>query len=339
MMAAVVAVRVTRCSLGSLAARSQMDPHLRSTALYSTVFSITSAPPAEAVIRGSRTSPKAKQKREPVPPRTEKMEVDQNWCNVYPTAAAFKPSVVPLPVRMGYPVKRGVPPDKTGNLELMKLSNFLHLTPPAIKRHCTALKDFCTEWPATLDTDEKCEHHFPIEIKTTDYVAAGSSLRNPNARVVTLTIRLLNLNLDDHAKKKLIKLVGDRYNKDTDILTITTDRCPLRQQNYDYAMYLLTVLYHESWKTEIWEMDKTEADMDEYIWENSQSEKNALETIFRMKEAEKFPTVPKEEVINSPEVKDYKKSVVNIKNDGETEDSILQYKESVKKLLKLKVAA
>lgn len=23
--------------------------------------------------------------------------------------------------------------------------------------------------------------------------------------------------------------------------------CPLRQQNYDHAMYLLTVLYHESW--------------------------------------------------------------------------------------------
>ena len=24
-------------------------------------------------------------------------------------------------------------------------------------------------------------------------------------------------------------------------------RCPLKKQNYDYAMYLLTVLYFESW--------------------------------------------------------------------------------------------
>ncbi|XP_078076049.1 small ribosomal subunit protein mS35 [Mustelus asterias] len=332
-MAAVV---VTRCCLRSLAVRNRVDARLTGVALYSTPLSPTSAPRTEAVTRGNRPFPKEKQRREPVPPRTGKMEVDQNWCNVYPTAAAFKPSVVPLPVRMGYPVKRGVPPDKIGNLELIKISNFLHLTPPAIKRHCTALKEFCTEWPTALDSDGKCEHHFPIEIKTTDYVAAGPSVRNPKARVISLTVRLSHLNLDDHARKKFIKLVGNRYNKDTDMLTITTDRCPLRRQNYDYAMYLLTVLFHESWKTEVWESDKTEADMDEYIWENSQSEKNALNTIFRMKEAEKL-SVLKEEVINSPEVHNYKASVVNIKNVGETEDSILQYKESVKKLLHLQV--
>lgn len=32
------------------------------------------------------------------------------------------------------------------------------------------------------------------------------------------------MNLDNHAKKKLIKLVGERYCKTTDVLTITTDR-------------------------------------------------------------------------------------------------------------------
>ncbi|XP_069759880.1 small ribosomal subunit protein mS35 isoform X2 [Narcine bancroftii] len=222
-------------------------PPFRGIAFHSTTLSFTSPLPAKASINEPRTTLKEKQRREPTPPRNEKMGVDQNWCNVYPTAASFKPSVVPLPIRMGYPVKRGMPPDKTGNLELIKIPNFLHLTPPAIKNHCAALKDFCTVWPAALDNDEKCEEHFPIEITTTDYVAAGPSVRNPNARVVTLTIKILNLNLDDHAKKKLIKLVGNRYNKNTDILTITTDRCPLRQQNYDYALYLLTVLYHESW--------------------------------------------------------------------------------------------
>ncbi|KAF7225451.1 mitochondrial-like [Nothobranchius furzeri] len=60
-------------------------------------------------------------------------------------------------------------------------------------------------------------------------------------------LKLSSLKLDDHAWKKMLKLVGGRYCKDSDILTITADSCPLRRQNYDYAMYLLTVLYHESW--------------------------------------------------------------------------------------------
>lgn len=54
-------------------------------------------------------------------PRTERMAVDQDWTAVYPTAKSFKPDAVPLPVRMGYPVKRGVPPEKKGNLELIKV--------------------------------------------------------------------------------------------------------------------------------------------------------------------------------------------------------------------------
>ncbi|XP_062931285.1 small ribosomal subunit protein mS35 isoform X3 [Cynocephalus volans] len=163
-------------------------------------------------------------KRKALPPRTEKMAVDQDWPSVYPVAAPFKPSTVPLPVRMGYPVKKGVPMAKEGNLELLKIPNFLHLTPVAIKKHCEALKDFCTEWPAALDSDEKCEKHFPIEIDTADYVSSGPSIRNPRARVVTLRVKLSSLNLDDHAKKKFIKLVGERYCKTTDVLTIKTDR-------------------------------------------------------------------------------------------------------------------
>ncbi|KAM6291233.1 small ribosomal subunit protein mS35 isoform 2-T2 [Porphyrio hochstetteri] len=269
------------------------------------------------------------------PPRTERMAVDQDWTSVYPTAAVFKPASVPLPIRMGYPVKRGVPPPKEGNLELIKIPNFLHLTPPAIKKHCAALKDFCTEWPSALDSDEKCEQHFPIETETVDYVSAGTSIRNPKARVVTLRVKLSNLNLDDHAKKKLIKLVGDRYCKDTDMLTITTDRCPLRRQNYDYGIHLLTVLYHESWKTEMWESEKTEEDMEEYIWENSCSQKNALDTLLRIKASESVGDVTKEELLESEEVKNYRNSVIALKNEGETEKNMSQYKESVKKLLNI----
>ena len=49
------------------------------------------------------------------------MPENQDWTAVYPSAAPFKPSAVPLPVRMGYPVNRGVPAEKKGNLELMKV--------------------------------------------------------------------------------------------------------------------------------------------------------------------------------------------------------------------------
>ncbi|XP_006121866.3 small ribosomal subunit protein mS35 [Pelodiscus sinensis] len=303
---------------------------------YSTALAVGSGGPRQREAwRRSRTPQIAKNKREPGTPRTEKMAVDQDWSSVYPTAAAFNPSSVPLPIRMGYPVKRGVPPPKEGNLELIKIPNFLHLTPPAIKKHCAALKDFCTEWPTVLDSDEKCEQHFPIEIDTTDYVSAGPSVRNPKARVVTLTVKLSSLNLDDHAKKKLIKLVGERYCKDTDMLTITTDRCPLRRQNYDYGIYLLTVLYHESWKTEMWESEKTEADMEEYIWENSPSQKNVLDTLLRIRTVEKTNEVTREELLTSELVENYKTSIVALKNEGETENNILQYKESVTKLLNL----
>ncbi|XP_063110537.1 small ribosomal subunit protein mS35 isoform X3 [Cavia porcellus] len=223
-----------------------------------------------------RTSKSERQmRRKALPPRAEKMAVDQDWPSVYPVAAPFKPSVVPLPVRMGYPVKRGVPMVKEGNLELIKIPNFLHLTPVAIKKHCQALKDFCTEWPAALDSDEKCEKHFPIEIDTVDYVSSGPSIRNPKARQVTLR------------------------------------------------------------KTEEWEKNKTEADMEEYIWKNSSSEKRTLETLLQINAAENKMQVNKEELLGTKEVEDYQKSLTSLKNEGENEITLSQYKESVKRLLKI----
>ena len=54
-------------------------------------------------------------------PRTDKMAVDQDWTAVYPSATPFRHASVPLPVRMGYPVNKGVPPEKMGNLELIKV--------------------------------------------------------------------------------------------------------------------------------------------------------------------------------------------------------------------------
>jgi Mitochondrial ribosomal subunit protein. len=64
-------------------------------------------------------------------------------------------------------------------------------------------------------------------------------------------LKLSTLELDDHARDKFLRLVGDRYNPKTDVLTIVTDRCPMKKQNYDYCMYVLTALFHESWVSKL----------------------------------------------------------------------------------------
>ncbi|XP_049579611.1 small ribosomal subunit protein mS35 [Syngnathus scovelli] len=306
--------------------------HLSNRLTYATASPVHSGGNKNFPGRGNRGTFTKRPRRDPGPPRTDKMVVDQDWTAVYPAATPFRATAVPLPVRMGYPVKGGVPPEKKGNLELLKIPNFLHLTPAAIRKHCEALKPFCSAWPSALDTDATCEQHFPIEMESSDYVSAGLSIRNPAARVVHLRVKLSSLNLDEHARKKIIKLVGERYCKQSDVLTITTDSCPLRQQNYDYAMYLLTVLYHESWKTEAWEADKTVADMEEYLWEGSPSQKNILDTLLREPDGGEQE---RQRLLERSEVQEYKDSVSRLKNQGDSESAVLQYKEAVKKVFKM----
>ena len=72
------------------------------------------------------------------------MKPDQDWGDVWPTARTFHPGTVPLPVRQGYPASDKATPDKWGNAELMKIPNFLHLTPPVVERHCAAIRS--KEW-------------------------------------------------------------------------------------------------------------------------------------------------------------------------------------------------
>merc|ERR1711963_1141323 len=114
-----------------------------------------------------------KQKKMP-PPRSRTMPTDQDWTDVWPTAQTFKWSAVPFPVRQGYisntSENQGIIPSSYGNLELMKPPNFLHLTPAHIKKHCNAIKKFCTAWPKGLETEELCRKHFPLEAVTSDYV-------------------------------------------------------------------------------------------------------------------------------------------------------------------------
>jgi small subunit ribosomal protein S35 len=45
-----------------------------------------------------------------------------------------------LPLHQGWVKPGKTAPGKFANAELMKIPNFLHLTPPAIKRQCEALK-------------------------------------------------------------------------------------------------------------------------------------------------------------------------------------------------------
>lgn len=120
----------------------------------------------------------------------KKMSVTQDWGNVWTGPRSFHPSTVPLPLRQGYrePQEQKPTPDKFANTELMKIPNFLHLTPPVVERQCEALKKFCTPWPAGLETEEKCDKHFPIEYITSDYCQGLPTIRNPLARIITLRV-------------------------------------------------------------------------------------------------------------------------------------------------------
>lgn len=123
-------------------------------------------------------------------PRFKKMSVKQDWGNVWPGPRSFHPAVVPIPLRQGYvePGAKRPSPNKFANAELMKIPNFLHLTPPVIKRQCEALKKFCTPWPEGLETDEKCDRHFPIEYMSSDYCHGLPTIRNPLSRIITLRV-------------------------------------------------------------------------------------------------------------------------------------------------------
>lgn len=102
-------------------------------------------------------------------------------------------------------------------------------------------------WPEGLETDEDIEKHFSMEISTYDYCHASPTIRDPRARVATIRFKLSRLELDEHARDKMIRLLDKRYDPKSDIVTIETDGCPLKKQNVEYALYQLTVCYFESW--------------------------------------------------------------------------------------------
>ncbi|XP_003396271.1 28S ribosomal protein S35, mitochondrial isoform X1 [Bombus terrestris] len=255
---------------------------------------------------------------------------NQDWQAIWPAARTFHPDIVPFTLQQGYKNKKGIHPDKYANAELLKIPNFLHLTPPVIERHCRAIKKFCTKWPKELKTDETCVKYFPVEIITSDYCYSSPTIREPLARIVNLRVRLSSLHLDAHAKDKILRLLGNRYNPNTDIITITADRCPSRKQNLDYVNYLLTALFHVSWRFEPWETEKSEVDMEYYDWDKSKSRKS----LTSMYSWPKMPTDSNYEYI--PHATEYKIAVSDLINKGEDQFSINKYKQAVRNVLNLK---
>ncbi|XP_020295712.1 28S ribosomal protein S35, mitochondrial isoform X6 [Pseudomyrmex gracilis] len=136
---------------------------------------------------------------------------------------------------------------------------------------------------------------------------------------------------DTHAKDKLLRLLGNKYNPETDIITITADRCPTRRQNLDYVHYLLIAVYHESWRVEPWEAEKSLVDMEYFDWDTSQSRKN-LVTLY------KWPESPTDHDYDDiPNVTEFKIAVSDLINNGEDQYAINKYKGAVKTLLNLKI--
>lgn len=266
---------------------------------------------------------------EVMPPRTTVMPVDQDWGSVWPGPRTFHPASVPLPVRQGFNEK-GAPPGKFANAELMKIPNFLHLTPPVVKRQCEALKRFCTTWPQGLETDMQVEEAFPLEVITSDYCHSSPDIRDPLARIVTIKVRLSSLPLNAHAKDKLLRLVGERYNPENDVLTIMTDRCPLRKQNRDYALYLLTALFHESWQVEAWESEKSEADMEYYDWDASASHRSVRDLLTWVPDG----TAERSKDVQA-DLQAFKTAVSTMMNEGEETYTLNRYKEEARNLLSL----
>ena len=271
------------------------------------------------------------------------MKTDQDWTNVWPASHTFKWSAIPFPVRQGYVQKmienEGIPPSRYANAELMKIPNFLHLTPNHIKKHCAALRKFCTAWPAGLETGEDCEKHFPVRVTTQDYVFDGASVRDRRAATVTLQIKLSSLKLDHHARDKLLRIVGERYDTKTDTLTLISDRCPLKRQNEDYVKYLLTAVYHESWKTETWESAKEEEDMEMYTWHMTKSKPRVVKTLNRMRDADpaflQDRTINEAEIEKIPVVQKFKEALEQLHDEGESLYSLNKYKKSTRDLLNL----
>lgn len=212
-------------------------------------------------------------------PRAERQSVDQHWPSVWPAPRSFAAGTVPLPLRQGYVKKIGqTPPQAAANAELMKLANFLHLTPPAIKLHCQALKRFCTPWPDTIREDQALDRCLPMQVTTTDYVFASPEIGHDDARIVRvklpMSVLALGAKRDAPVRDKFLRLAWQWYNGDDDTVCVEADRCPRRRQNYRHALYQLAVCRMESLRQDRWETTtRQRSDHQCFLWDGSTSQR------------------------------------------------------------------
>lgn len=180
---------------------------------------------------------------------------------------------------------------------------------PIIVKHCPPYE---IHWPGLL--------RFALVIVSWFFPFLGSQF----TLWLSFQLKLSVLPLDKHARDKFLRLVEDRYDPETDMLTLVVDRCPLRKQNFDYARYLLTALFYESFNVEPWEALKSEADMEYYDWNRNRS-KEVLDAILAY--GDQSGDQPK------PSTDAFAASVEQLFNDGENEQNLQKYKNEALKLL------
>ncbi|BHF81879.1 28S ribosomal protein S35, mitochondrial [Sparganum proliferum] len=248
-----------------------------------------------------------------------KVEEVEKWTTVWPAENFFSPSLFPVPIRQGHSKNlvenEGLSPAKYANTELMKIPNFLHLSPEHIRKHCEALKKFTTKWPEGLKTENDVVKHYPLEVVYRTFLNSAPSIRDRRARFVTLRVPLSNLKLDKRSHLKLLRLAKSygferdmaQYYADSDTLELKSGRCPVRRQNYDYLTYVLTVLTMESKKHEAWEDMDTGSYLD-FNWSSSPHRERLLKLLSSgNKTPTKSPT--SSEFDKSPAVLSYRRAL------------------------------
>ncbi|EDV20498.1 uncharacterized protein TRIADDRAFT_31814 [Trichoplax adhaerens] len=167
---------------------------------------------------------------------------EDDLSQILTTSNVYNAALFDLPIRMGRPIKPEVlPPRAAGNIELLKIPNFFHLTPQKVRRDTDALKALCNAWPSKIKRR-------PIRIYSRNYLYAGPSVAHPKSHFVKLEVNINDLPLNESARKRLMALAGNYYDAETNLLTLVGNKCPTRKQNREYVMYLLTALILESKK-------------------------------------------------------------------------------------------
>lgn len=143
--------------------------------------------------------------------------------------------------------------------------------------------EFFTPWPEFTPEDKIA--YFPLHLKYSDYIHQSCSLRDCRSRTVTMNMPESAFDLKGEREfTKFRQLSGKRFDLQTRWFTIVIDRCYTRQQNLDYAEFLVTVLYSEVKKIEPWESLKTRKDYLYRHFKGSMTEMRLLEVLKSIQE-------------------------------------------------------